>query len=484
MSIRSGPLVLLTATFTFAGGLVAAVPAHADTLPQVTVVGGAAVPTRAPSTDEVTYTISIGDASAQQVVLNALQPDGLTASPSSVRVDGAHVSHTKIDKSGTGLCIRLGSGANASHGGTLAVGNHTVSFNFHVASLPTGSAAAYAVVDYAVGSQTRHARSPQIPLAMPDLAVTVPSGSGEARVLPLGTGVDADFQAILSNTGGIASAAALTMTLPVGMKIDRSFGIYRDDEYLSAVDTGGVKLRCATVASHVVRCALGAVATGTSALLDIPVQPTSKAPVGHIGTFAVTALANNRLEANRDDNTVHGSVQFTGAAHLVVTITPHPLHLAVGRIGRVAVAIHNSGPDPAVRALALVEVRSAHFTIVGFSGKQLPPPSDGGSAVARPRWGRRWTSRTATADTSSGRPSVVWNVGRIPSGRTVRAVVRLKARTAGQDELLVAAGSSAGDPPCEGVTPTARCKSFAFANLVARRQHRSVAHSTTPARRG
>ena len=483
MSIRPGPYAVLAAVLTFAGGLAAAAPVRADANPQVTVVGGAAVPTRAPSTDEVTYTISIGDAPAHQVVLNAFQPDGLTATPSSVKVDGARASHTKVHRSGTGLCIRLGNGADASHGGTLAVGNHTVTFAFHVASLPTGSAAAYAVVDYATGAQTRHARSPQIPLAMPDLTVTKPSGTGETRVLPLGTGVDADYQAILSNTGGIARAAALTMTLPVGMKIDRSFGIYRDDEYLSVVDTGGVKLRCATVASHVVRCALGAVPTGTSALLDIPVQPTSKAPVGHTGTFAVTALANNGLEANRDDNTVHGSVQFTGAAHLVVSVTPHPLHVTVGHAGRLVVAIQNAGPDPAVRALALVEVRSAHFTIVGFSGRQLPPPSGGGSPIARPRWGPRWTSRTATAQASPGKPSVVWKVGSIASGRTVRAVVRLEARSAGQDELLVAAGSSAGDPPCEGVTPTPQCKSFVFTNLIARKPH-SAAHATPSARSG
>ena len=483
MSIRSGPFVVLTAGLTFAGGLVAAFPVQADVNPQVTVVGGAAVPTHAPSTDQVTYTISVGDAAAKQVVLTAFQPEGLSAYASSVKVDGAYPSHAKVDQSGTGLRIRLGNGATASHGGALGVGNHTVTFNFHVASLPRGSAAAYAVVDYALGRQTRHARSPQIPLAMPDLTLTRPSGSGESRVLPLGTGVDADYQAILSNTGGIASAAALTMTLPVGMKIDRSFGIYRDDEYLSAVDTGGVKLRCATVASHVVRCALGTVPTGTSALLDIPVQPTSKAPVGHVGTFAVTALANNRLEANRDDNTVHGSVQFTGRAHLIVSIEPHPLHVTVGHAGRMVVSIQNDGPDPAVRGLALVEVRAAHFTIVGFSGKQLPAPSTGRSAIARPQWGSRWTSHTPTA-ASSGKPSVVWKVGTIPAGKTMRAVVRLHARSAGRDELLVAAGSSAGDPPCEGVTPTRQCKSFAFANLVAGKPQRSAVHAATPARRG
>ena len=254
---------------------------------------------------------------------------------------------------------------------------------------------------------------------MPDLTVTKPSGSGESRVLPLGTGVDADFQAILSNTGGIAPAAALTMTLPVGMKIDRSFGIYRDDEYRSVVDTGGVKLRCATVASHVVRCALGAVPTGTSALLDIPVQPTSKAPVGHVGTFAVTALANNRLEANRDDNTVHGSVHFTGAAHLVVKLAPHPLRVTVGHVGRLVVSIHNAGPDPAVRALALVEVRAAHFTIVRFSGKQLPPPS-AGAAHSRARGGAPAGTWSATATAASrGRPSVRVE-GRDHPGRDAR----------------------------------------------------------------
>jgi hypothetical protein len=454
MFIRPGLTIACVAAITVAGTLVATVPAAAATGAQVTVVGGAAVPTRAPSTDEVTYTISVGDAAAELVVLHAYQPDGTTASPA-VEVDGAPAPADTVDQVGNGLRIRLGTGADAAHGGTLDIGNHTISFDTQVTTLPQGSAAAYAVVDYAGDAATKHVTSPRIPLALPDIALTKPSGSGESRILPLGTGVDADFEAILSNSGGSAAAASLTIALPRGMKIDRGFGIYRDDQYRSQVDTGGTKLRCATVADHLVRCALGAVRAGTSALLDIPVQPTAVAPVGHVGTFAVTALANNKLEARRGNNTVHGSVRFTGIAHLVVKIAPRTLRVPVGHTGRLVVAVHNAGPNPALRALAVLAVRGGRFTIV-----------------------RR---RPATVATARGRPLVLWNAGTIPTGRTARSTVTLRAVSAGRDELLVATGSAAGDPPCEGVNPTRQCKAFAYASLVAVRPIRHRQASRSPA---
>lgn len=458
MSIRSGPFIAFAAATTLAGGLVALAPAAVATSPQVTVVGGAAVPTHVPSTDQMTYTISIGDGAADSVVLRAYQPDGTKASPA-VEVDGRRAPADTVDEVGNGLRIRLGTGADSAHGGTLDVGNHTVSFDTDVTALPKGSAAAYAAVVYAMGGGTVRVTSPRIPLALPDIVLTKPTGGGENRILPLGTGIDADFEAILSNSGGRSSAAALTISLPVGMKIDRGFGVYRDDQYRSEVDTGGTKLACRTVATHVVRCALGAVPAGTSALLDIPVQPTTAAHVGHVGTFAVNALSDNGLEANRGDNTVRGSVRFTGIAHLVVNIAPHRLRVTVGRIGRLVVSIHNAGPNPALKTLGIVAVRGAHFTVLRLRDNR-------------------------TAAISHGKPVVLWKVGTIASGRTARAIVTVRARSAGRDELLVGTGSAAGDPPCEGVSPTRQCKAFAVARLVATRpaQRRAASHSATAVR--
>ncbi len=483
LSIRSVPFGGLTVAAIVAGALVFPLSSAATAATQVTVVGGAAVPTHAPSTDEVTYTISVGDASAGGVVLNAHQPAGTIASPVGVEVDGSRARPGTVDQVGNGLRIRLGSGADSAHGGTLGVGNHTVSFDTDVTSLPGGSAAAYSVVDYAAGARTRHVTSPRIPLALPDIALTKPSGSGEKRVLPLGTGVDADFEAILSNSGGGAPSASLTISLPVGMRIDRGFGVYRDDQYRSEVDPGGAKLGCSTVASHMVRCVLGAVPAGTSALLDIPVQPTSAAHVGKVGTFRVAAVSDNGLEATRADNAVRGSVRYSGTAHLVVTIAPHTRRVPVGHTGRLIVSAHNAGPDPALRALGLVAVHGVHFTITRLRGVPIASAASSIRALARRGWGARSGTRSpATAATAGGKPLVLWRAGTIRSGRTARAIVTVKARSAGRDELLVGTGSSAGDPPCAGVNPTPRCKSFAFARLIASRpaRHRPASHSVTP----
>lgn len=451
VSSRSGPVVAFTAAITFAVsvavfGSVAAHAAAVAAAPQVSVVGGTAIPTHAPSTDQVTYTISVGDAPAEQVVLHVHQPDG-TKAASTVEVDGAPAPADTVGAAGNGLRIRLGTGADAAHGGTLDIGNHVISFDTQVTSLPQGAAAAYGVVDYVDRGLTKQARSPSIPLAVPDIALTKPTGSGENRVLPLGTGVDADFEAILSNSGGSASAASLTIVLPRGMKIDRGFGVFRDDQYRNVVDTGGVKLPCRTVAvhpaEHVVSCALGAVPAGTSALLDVPLQPTPVAPVGRVGTFAISAAADNGLDAAFADNTVHGSVRFTGIAHLVVKIAPGRLRIPVGHTGRLVVSLYNAGPDPALKTLAVLAVRGSNFTIL-----------------------RR---RPSAAATSRGRPIVVWRAGTVAARRTARTVVVLKAVSAGRDELLAAAGSASGDPPCEGVNPTPQCQAFAYARLVATR---------------
>lgn len=433
---------------------------------QVSVVGGAALPTHAPSTDQLTYVISIGDGPVDGVVLHARQPASAPADPASVVVDGAAAPAGTVQQSGSGLVVELGTGADATHGGSLGSGNHTVAFVLDVASLPTGSDSAVGVVDYLAAGQAHQAASLRVPLAMPDLRLTKPAGSGENRTLPLGTGIDGDFEAFLSNSGGDVNAATLTVSLPAGLRVDRLFGVYRDDTYRSPIDTGGTQLRCVQPAASTLRCALGPVASGTSALLDVPVQPTRSAPAGQVARLGLSAVADNGLDAHPVDNTVHASVRFTGRAHLVTRLVPGRLQVAVGRRGRLVALVHNDGPNPALRAFGLVALRGSHFAIVGFTGRQLGV-AGGAAALARAGWGARSRTTATAAATRSGVPLVLWNVGTIAPDTTTRAVVTLKARSVGRDEILLGAGSSAGDPPCQRQVPTSRCRAFAFATLVA-----------------
>jgi hypothetical protein len=461
-AVRTGFVALLATTFS----LVTGAPAFAD--PIVSVVGAAAVPTQ-PGTDELTYTIAIGNGPIDAVVLHAHQPHGLSADPTGVVVDGSPAPAGTVTQAGSGLTIRLGTGADATDGGTLATGNHTVTFDFAVPALPTGAASAYAVLDYAANGNPHEVRSTPVSLSIPGLRLTKPNGSGENRILPLGTGLDGDFEAIMTNSGGDAASATLTITLPAGLTIDRGFGVYRDDDYRSPSDTGGHRLDCTTPQDNVVRCALGAVDAGANALLDIPVQAQKSAPVGEVGTFVVNALADSGLDRSPSDNTVRGSVRFTGTAHLVASLRPTRLKVVVGKTGKLVATVHNRGPNTALKALGLIALRNDRFSIVGFSGRQLAlGGSSGMGMLARAHWGARspGTSPTAAA-TPSGTPFVLWNVGTIAPGKSAKSTITLKAITKGSDELLLVAASVAGDPSCQSETQTANCRAAVFAQLTA-----------------
>src|SRR5689334_24208672 len=111
-AVRTGLVVLLAAALALTTGT----DAFAD--PVVSVVGAAAVPTQ-PGTDEFTYTVAIGNGPIDAVVLYAHQPQGLAADPTSVVVDGAPAPAETVSRSGAGLTVRLGTGADATDGGTL-----------------------------------------------------------------------------------------------------------------------------------------------------------------------------------------------------------------------------------------------------------------------------------------------------------------------------------------------------------------------------
>jgi hypothetical protein len=474
---RAGLVALLATVLSVA----TATDAYAD--PIVSVVGAAAVPTQ-PGTDELTYTIAIGNGPIDAVVLHAHQPQGLTADPTTVVVDGAPAPAGTVTQAGAGLTVRLGAGADTTDGGTLATGNHTVTFDFTVPTLPNGAASSYAVVDYTSNGQAHEARSTPVSLSIPDLMLTKPNGSGESRILPLGSGVDADFEAILTNGGGDAPAATLTITLPAGLTVDRTLGVYRDDDYRGVGDVGGHRLDC-TAKANVVSCALGAVDAGANALLDIPVLAQKSAPVGKVGTFVVNALADNGLERTPANNTVRGSVRYTGIAHLVSSFRPAKLSVVVGKKGKLVATVVNRGPNPALKALGLVALRNGRFSIVGFSGGQLSLGAAGGMGLlARAHWGARshGTSPTAAA-TASGTPIVLWNVGTIAPGKSAKTTITLKALAKGSDDLLLIAASLAGDPACQSDTNPVNCKSAVFAHLTAVKAPPAPSKSVQPSQR-
>ena len=118
------------------------------------------------------------------------------------------------------------------------------------------------------------------------------------------------------------------------------------------------------------------------------------------------------------------------------------LRVRVGGSGRLTVVVHNRGPNRALRTQGLLELRGDHFTISGFTGKR-----------------DRSVSRRV--------PLVLWDAGTIRPGGRARAVLTVKARAIGRDQLRVGVDSDAGDPPCRPEVPSPRCQEFAVAALHA-----------------
>jgi hypothetical protein len=492
----AAPLLVLTcASF----GVLAIGPTAAGAVtPAATVSGHATTVASAPGTESVTYTITVSDAPIDSSVLSVSQPAALTPTTASVEVDGVAPAAGTMTASGADLVLRLGTGADASNGGQLAIGDHTVSFDAPVAALPAGDATGSATLDFGAAPATS-VKSNNVALAAPDLTMTTPADSGEDQILPLGTGEEADFAAILTNTGGDTAAATLTIALPVGLEVDEEFGVYRDDDYHTdgSLDgdgdgDGSVELACHGT-SGVVTCALGALAHGVDTLIDVPLVATPVGPVGQVGTFTVSARSDDGLDTNLADNSVHASVRFTGVAKLTVTLTTSTPKVAIGKTVKVKATVSNAGPQPAVDALGLLLIGdpdSDHFSIVGFSGAPISLPG-GGELLTVPAKDQptaaRLVARVAARRAAGAQPAGVrtaaqartlaadelpivgWGIGTIAAGASVHAVLTLKAVSIGHTAVAAFAVSDAGDPSCDGSDGSdgSNCTSFATLALSA-----------------
>ena len=314
-----------------AGGLVALAPAAVATSPQVTVVGGAAVPTHAPSTDQMTYTISIGDGAVDAVVLHAYQPDG-TKSLAGCR--GRRKTRHRPTPSTRSVTDCVSGSAPAPTRHTAARSTSAITRSPSTPTSPRcrpDRRSAYAVVDYATGGGTvrsrRHdpARASRHRVDQADRWRREPHPAARHRYRRRLRGDPLQQRRELLG-GGPDDLAA-------GRDEDRSWirglprrpvpqrGRHRWDEArLSHCRHSRRAMRPRS------RAGRARAPCSTSRCSRRPPR-TSVA----VGTFAVNALSDNGLEASRGDNTVRGSVRFTGTAHLVVTIAPHRLRVTVGQ---------------------------------------------------------------------------------------------------------------------------------------------------------
>lgn len=453
-------LGLLAATASF----VVAVPGAGAAAPAADVrVSGIVTTPAAAGELEVDYTVTVAGTPVDGVVLTSAQPDGATADPAGVAVNGTAVDPATVTAAADTLVVRLGTGADATTGGTLAVGAYLVSMDVaDPATLPVTSTVS-AEVDYTRAGVAGSATSAPVALGEPDLVATLPAWAGETGVLPLGTGNIGDFAVGVTNRGADSTAGTLTITLPTGLTVDLAAAVLRGEGSTpDALLFGGAPLPCAS-AGDTVTCALGALAHSEHIVLDIPLKAVAGPAPDSIGTFTAAATPDDLPDSSPTDNGVSARFRFTGIAQLRVAAVPVRHRVRVGRSVTVHLTVTNNGPQAAQQTIGVVLSGSAkHFAITSFSGRRLAS----GSGSLLPDDPKR---------------SAVWNIGTLASGHTIGARLVLKARSAGTVRILFSSASDAGDPKC-GTVGSRGCQENTVVALtaVAAPKHHAAKGVTKP----
>jgi uncharacterized repeat protein (TIGR01451 family) len=230
--------------------------------------------------DEVLYTMRVvnnGEDSAAGVVLADIVPDSTTYVPGSLRVDGVAVTDAadadaaELAAPPTRIVARLGAGAGATSGGTIATGaSHTVSFRVTVGEVPVDEPVTNtATVAY------RGATSGLPVEAMSNTVVLAARPRSDLGLLKIGPALPVtvpgsiDYTLTAVNRGPASEpAAVVTDTLPPGF-----------------IATGATSTRGTCVlGTGTVTCDLGALTVGATATMQL-----SGTVVSGSGTITNTA---------------------------------------------------------------------------------------------------------------------------------------------------------------------------------------------------
>jgi hypothetical protein len=303
-----------------------------------------------------------------------------------------------------------------------------------------------------------------------DLSLALPAGSGEQNPLPLGTGVDGYYDVELRNLGPSASNGQLTLTLPSGLELGPDgVALYANT---SAFNTGtSTTLTCSGV-TGTVTCDAGSVGitkvSSDPEMVEIDVLAstgsTSGSSVGEPGTsaqFSVAIAPTSASDPNAANNSVSSTIDFTGVADLTYSITPVAPEVGVGRSTTLTLSVTNHGPQVAGNAFGVAAVDpNGHFSIASFDGPTGPPASTFTAKSARKsmlknlaRSGQnaevRSAARAMAADAAVP-GAVLWFIGDLASGATATSHLVLTAKTTGNSQVALFAGSDAADTGCVG----------------------------------
>lgn len=293
--------------------------------------------------------------------------------------------------------------------------------------------------------------------------ICIPAGFGEDRPAPVGTGDTLTFAAQVVNNGPAVADADVVFVLPADARLGPHDPVTRYEDWWSDSFTGdGTALTCATASDDVtVTCATATLAHGANILVAVDLVAADTAVVGTSGVLEV-GLTAAPGEPEFAPTTIRATIDFTGTAHLLVSITPATVRVTVGQHTNLVGTIRNTGPNPAPNAAAIGlsfpagDSFDSHFQITNSA--PLPGP-DGERIDLRIR-------PAAAAAAGDGGGIGYWPVGTIAPGSTAAVTVTVEALSAGSDQLIFAAGSDAGDPACAKENSTG-CDDTSDADLTA-----------------
>jgi hypothetical protein len=458
----------VAATTLLTSVLAVGVAGNASAVVGVSLTGAAPATAIGPSSVLFRYTVSTPD-DLTAVTMQTHQDALLPADPASVTLDGVAVPAADVTSAGNDLTIATA---------TLATGDHVIAYQ---ATVPTGAAStsSTATVSYTdaanPGGQPVTSAPVAIIINQPDLALQTTAfsgllGTGDPATLRLGTLSEGMIEADVVNHGATSGSNSLLIDLPAG-------AVFED-----ALPLGSNSANCALVAAdpHQLSCAVGALAHNGTASVLILLTTEDAPPVGTSGIATITAQIDDTTltDGTPSDNSTNTTIQFIGAAHLSYSMTATATKVTVGGKLTLTLTVHNSGPQDAPNAIALVAIENNTFQIVNFDGKQLSLPGVSGagfgnSAGATIKAARSSLQRaaaqsapthrklaldaragsaspTASApasgpDTSDGR---LWDLGTLASGQSATAHLTLQAKRVGTMKFAFMAISDAGDPTC------------------------------------
>ncbi|WP_159440824.1 hypothetical protein [Jatrophihabitans endophyticus] len=298
--------------------------------------------------------------------------------------------------------------------------------------------------------------------------VCLPADLDEDEAATLAAGDSIGFLAAVVNHGSVPAAdAEVVIDLPAGLRLADADAlglngpVLRFESY-DELDGDGTALVCDDTTTARVTCHTGPVAAGSAFLVGIVLTAQPDAQVGTRASFTVTLQPTApTAPAAFAPSSVTGTVEFTGTAHLSLSLSPTKATVTVGDTVRVKATVTNEGPDAAPNTFGIAldggrEGEEAHFRVTN-----APIPIDdggdggesGGASASAPvpvvGVASRPHIRTLRAADNPYFTGGIWPIGTIAAGETESVTIELKARSAGTDELYFFATADVEDPTCD-----------------------------------